>query len=66
MEKVERTLTGLLVPNGEAIIAGYGMQGKDDNSGKKSLKFARVKASGLEDDIIWSINNDASICPGMS
>ena len=63
MEKLERTQTGALVPNGEAIIAGYGLQGKDDNGG---LKFARFKAFGFEDDIIWSIIKDAAVCSGRS
>ena len=64
MEKLERTQTGLLVPNGETIIAGYGRQGKEENSGKMRLKFARFKASGFENDTIWSINKDAAVCSG--
>ena len=64
MENVERTLTGALVPNGEAIIAGYGFQGKDDYIGKRRLKFARFIVSGFEDDKVLSINNDVSICGG--
>ena len=66
MEKLERTKTGALVPNRKAIIAGYGLQGMVDYSGKRRLKFARFKAYGLEDDTILSINKNASICPGMS
>ena len=64
MENVERTLTGALVPNGEAIIVGYGLQGKDDYSGTRRLKFARFIVSGFEDDTVWSIDKDTAACPG--
>ena len=52
MEKLERTQFGALVPNDEIIIAGYGLQGKDDNSGKRRLKFTRFKTFGFQDDTI--------------
>ena len=50
MEKMERTQFGTLVNNDEVIIAGYGLQGKDDDSGKRRLKFTRFKTFGFEDD----------------
>ena len=66
MEKLKRTQFGALVPNDEIIISGYGLQGKDDHSAKRRLKFARFMTFGFQEDTIEFNNKDASSCPGRS
>ena len=65
MDKLTRTQFGAIVPNDEVIIAGYGMQYKDDSSSDyKPLKFTRLKTFGFQPEEIQFHSKYAGICPG--
>ena len=66
MEKMEKTQFLTFVNNDEVIIAGYGLQGNDEASAKRRLKFARFKTFEFRGDTILSTNRKVGTCPGRS
>ena len=66
MEKMEKTQFLTFVNNDEVIIAGYGLQGNDEASAKRRLKFARFKTYEFRGDTIQSTSQYAGICRGRS